>query len=94
MSEREDRYGRNNLPSTTAEFRATPDASASTAEFKAFVAGQTAGTGRAKEGLDAWPEQPWAGEAPARDSGGRTTAIVIGAIIVVALLITLVVLFG
>lgn len=93
MSEREDRYGRNNLPSTTAEFRAAPDASASTAEFKAFVAGQTAGTGRAKEGLDAWPEQPWAGEAPARNSG-RTPAIVIGAIIVVALVVILVVLFG
>lgn len=93
MSEREDRYGRNDLPSTTAEFRAAPDASASTAEFRAFAAGQNAATDRTRQGLDAWPEQPWAGEAPARNSG-RTTTIVIGAIIVVALVVTLVVLFG
>jgi hypothetical protein len=93
MSQREDRYGRNDLPSNTAEFRAAPDASASTAEFRAFAAGQVAGTGRTNQGLDAWPEQPWAGEAPARKSG-LTAGIVIGAVIVVALVVILVVLLG
>jgi hypothetical protein len=94
MSERDGRISRNDLPSTTAQFRATPDASASTAQFKAFAAGQGVGASRApRAGADAWPEQPWAGEAPAQGSS-RTAAIVVGAIVVVALVVTLIVLLG
>jgi hypothetical protein len=93
MSERDNRYSHNDLPSTTAEFRATPDASASTAQFKAFASGQDIGTSGSRPGADAWPEQPWAGEVPARNSG-RTPAIVIGAIVVVVLVIALIMLFG
>lgn len=93
MSERDGRFSRNDLPSTTAEFRATPDASASTAQFKAFAAGQDVGASRSPTGADAWPEQPWPGQAPAQGSS-RTAAIVVGAIVVVALVITLIVLLG
>ncbi len=93
MSERDDRYARNDLPSTTAEFRAAPDSSASTAQFKAFAAGRDVDPGRSRSAADAWPEQPWAGEVPARNSG-RTAAIVIAAIIVVALVVTLIVVLG
>jgi len=95
MSERDDRYARNDLPSTTAEFRATPDASASTAQFQAFAAGRDSGAETDRPGLatDGWPEQPWAGEAQARGAS-RTMVIVVSAIIFVALVVTLVVLFG
>jgi hypothetical protein len=98
MSEHDDRYARNDLPQTTAEFRATPDLSASTAEFKAFASKQDRNddqrSGRpGRPGSDGvWPQQPWAGEAPNRGSG-RTIAIV-GAIVVVALIIILIVALG
>jgi hypothetical protein len=91
MSEHDDRYARPDLPSTTAEFRATPDASASTAEFKAFAAGHDTAARRV-EPAEAWPEQPWAGERPKR--GGRTTAIAIGAIVAIAVVVTLIIAFG
>jgi hypothetical protein len=85
MSERDDRFARQDLPSTTAEFRATPDLSASTAEFKAFAADQDGGSSKPRprpEGT--WPEQPWAGDT-ARWGGGRRTAVItIAAVIVVA----------
>jgi len=98
MSEHDDRYARNDLPQTTAEFRATPDLSASTAEFKAFASkqdrdddqrsGRSGGPGSA----GVWPEQPWAGGAPNRGSG-RTIAI-IGAVVAVAVIIILIVALG
>ncbi len=93
MSERDDRYARNDLPSNTAEFRAAPDASASTAQFKAFAAGRDVDASRPRPGADAWPEQPWAGEVAARSSG-RTAVIVIAAIVVVALVVALIVVLG
>jgi len=79
MSERDDRYARNDLPSTTAEFRAAPDASASTAQFKAFAAGQDARSDQRPSG--SWPEQPWAGEAPGRARPGLAVGLVIGAVV-------------
>jgi hypothetical protein len=102
MSEHDDdRYAKNDLPRTTAEFRAAPDLSASTAEFKAFASkqdrddDQRAGRlGRpARPGSDGvWPEQPWAGEMPNRGSG-RTIAI-IGVIVAVLVIIILIIALG
>ena len=89
MSQRDDRYA-GDLPRNTAEFRATPDLSASTAEFKAFAAAQDTGT-QQRPG-SAWPEQPWAGEAPSGGSN-KTTIIVVGAIVVLAIVVAIV-LFG
>jgi len=92
MSERDDRnvrndYARNDLPRTTAEFRAAPDASASTAEFKAFAAGRD---GRPDQRNDSgsWPEQPWSGEPQGRGSG-RTALVIIGVVIVLAILVAI-----
>ena len=90
MSQRDDRYA-GDLPRNTAEFRATPDLSASTAEFKAFAAAQDTGT-QQRPGT-AWPEQPWAGEAPSGGGSSKTTLIVIGAIVVLAIIVAIV-LFG
>ena len=85
MSERDDRYARNDLPSDTAEFRAAPDASASTAQFRAFAADQDRpGDQRRADG--SWPEQPWAGESPS-GSSGRTVALIIGVVVVLAVLV-------
>jgi len=87
MSDRDDRYVGNDAPSLprdTGEFRAAPDVSASTAEFKAFAARQTDGIGRSTDS-GSWPEQPWAGEVPGRSSG-RTTALVAGGIILLAII--------
>lgn len=92
MSEHEDRYAGSDLPRTTGEFRAAPDISASTAEFKAFVANQDGeGAQRGGEG-GVWPEQPWAGEAPRKSNSNRTIAIVAAAavvVIIIALIIAL-----
>jgi hypothetical protein len=93
MSERDDRYARNDLPKTTAEFRARPDPSASTAKFKAFAAGQEAKAERSRSDAEGWPEQPWAGEVSARRSG-RSTAFLIGVVVLVALIFTIIVLAG
>jgi hypothetical protein len=87
MSEHDDRYVRNNLPTNTGEFRAAPDSSASTAEFRAFAAGQQSTEQRGADG--SWPEQPWAGGAPAARSG-RTIAIIVGVIVVVAIVVAVV----
>jgi hypothetical protein len=92
MSEPDDRNARANLPSTTGEFRAAPDISASTAQFKAFA-----------KAYESEPEQPWAAQswpdqptatAPAQRGSSRTPTIIAAAVIVVAVVITLVILFG
>ena len=92
MSERDDRYARSDLPRTTGEFRAAPDISASTAEFKAFVANQDRGDAdRGETAGAAWPEQPWAGQVP-RGNRRRTIAIVAAAaviVIIIALIVAL-----
>jgi hypothetical protein len=87
MTDRDDRYVGNDAPSlprNTGEFRAAPDVSASTAEFKAFAAGPTDGVGRATAS-GSWPEQPWAGDVPGGGSR-RTTALVVGGIILLAII--------
>jgi hypothetical protein len=89
MSEHDDRYARSDLPRTTGEFRAAPDISASTAEFKAFVSSQARGEQR-NGPPGAWPEQPWVGEPPASGSG-RTIAIAVAAIVAVGVIVALVV---
>src|ERR1700678_1479388 len=88
MSERDDRYVGNDLPRTTGEFRAAPDASASTAEFKAFASGRVGGQ---VTDSGSWPEQPWAGEVPS-NSGGRKVALVIGIVAAIVVVIVLVLL--
>lgn len=86
MSERDDRYAGND-PISTAEFRAAPDISASTAQFKAFAQGQD--VQQAQRGADgSWPEQPWAGDMPSRGSG-RRTALIVGVIVAVAVVMTI-----
>jgi hypothetical protein len=89
MSEHDDRYARSDLPQTTAEFRATPDLSASTAEFKAFVSKQDRDDDQRAAPGGVWPEQPWAGEARNRASG-RTIAIVGAAVAVVVIIILII----
>jgi len=93
MPEHDDRYVRSDLPRNTGEFRAAPDASASTAEFKAFVAGQDREDGQRAGPGATWPEQPWAGEA--KDSGSnRTIALIAAAVVVVAIVIAIIVAVG
>ncbi len=58
---------------TTGEFRATPDISASTAQFKAFAAGQGDQTGQ------------WDLEAPAR-SRSRLAVLILAVVVVVAII--------
>ena len=92
MSEHDDRYASNDLPRTTAEFRATPDLSASTAEFRAFASKQD-GHDDQRAGSDAvWPEQPWVGGAPNRDS--RRTIAIVGAAVAAVVIIILIVALG
>jgi|ERR1700722_15734593 len=95
MSERDDRYAGNDpaalsgaagLPRTTGEFRAAPDISASTAEFRAFAAGQTQASGAAPAvDTGAWPEQPWAGEDQGSGSN-RKVAIIVGIVVAVIII--------
>ena len=92
MSEHDDRYARNDLPRTTAEFRATPDLSASTAEFKAFASKQDRDNDQRGGPGGVWPEQPRAGAAPNRGSV-RTIAIV-GAVVAVVVIIILIIALG
>jgi hypothetical protein len=92
MPEDDDRYISSDLPRTTGEFRATPDVSASTAEFKAFVANQGRDDAQRGGSGGVWPEQPWAGEA-GRSSSRRTIAIV-AAVAVVVLIIVLIIALG
>ena len=92
MSEHDDRYARSDLPRTTGEFRATPDVSASTAEFKAFAANQDRdGAQRGGTG-GVWPEQPWAGVAPPTSS--RRTLVLVAAAVAVVIIVALIVALG
>jgi hypothetical protein len=63
---------------TTGEFRATPDASANTAQFKAFAA------------RDAEAERPWDMGAPGRSVAKMAMLIVIVAVILAAIAILVV----
>jgi hypothetical protein len=90
MSERDDRNARHDLPSTTAEFRAAPDISASTAEFKAFASARDSGSAQSWEATS-WPAQPAPG-AMSQPGNGRTVAIIVGVVVVVAAAVTAVVL--
>ncbi|HUZ52859.1 MAG TPA: hypothetical protein VMU94_10060 [Streptosporangiaceae bacterium] len=87
MSEHDDSYARHDLPTTTGEFRAAPDLSASTAEFKAFVSSQDRGPDENGTG-GAWPEQPWAGETTGSGSK-RPVILAVGAIVVVAIILAI-----
>jgi len=62
---------------TTGEFRATPDVSASTAQFQAFASS------------DAEPERPWNMRAPGRNVAKMTMLVVAVAVIlaVIAILV-------
>ena len=100
MSERDDRYARQDLPSSTAEFRATPDISASTAQFQAFAAAhddQPEQPWRADSWpeqpwrADSWPEQPSAGTQPARTSR-RGAMLAVAGVVLLAVVITVIVL--
>lgn len=94
MSQRNDRYVGNDVPSlpqNTAEFRAAPDASASTAQFKAFAARQPEGIEQPVD-TGSWPEQPWPGESPSSSGSGRSVAFVVGGIVVLAIVVLAVVL--
>jgi hypothetical protein len=66
-------------PLTTGEFRVAPDASANTAQFRAF-AGRQAGD----------PEAPWEMKAPARNVG-KLAALVVLVAVVLAIIAILVV---
>lgn len=85
MSERDDRNARHNLPSTTAEFRAAPDISASTAEFKAFASAHDSEPAQSRDAA-AWPGQPET-DTLSRPRNGRKVAIIVGLVIVVAVVI-------
>ena len=94
MAERDDRYVGNDelrLPRNTGEFRAAPDASASTAAFKAFAAGRTSGTEQAAD-TGSWPEQPWDPGTPA--SSGRNVWLVVGGLVALVVVLILVFVFA
>jgi hypothetical protein len=95
MSERDARYVGNEpsgYPSSTGEFRAAPDASASTAEFKRFAAGQANGTSPATD-TGSWPEQPWDDGVTSSSSGsgsGRMIAIAAGVLVLVIVVLAVI----
>ena len=78
MTERHENPAPSGSPITTGEFRATPDVSASTAEFRAF----------AEDGGE--PGRPWEIGAPGR-SVARMALIILGVAIVLALVALLIV---
>ncbi len=78
MTERHENPAASSRPITTGEFRATPDVSASTAEFRAF----------AEDGSD--PGRPWEMAAPGR-SVARMALLVVGVAVVLALVALLIV---
>jgi hypothetical protein len=90
MSERDDRYVGNDLPRTTGEFRAAPDASASTAEFKAFASGSVGGQ---VTDTGSWPEQPWAGDPPSAGPG-RWVGVAIGVVVAIIVIVVVAVVFA
>lgn len=65
-------------PISTGEFRATPDVSASTAQFKAFA------------DSDAEPERPWDMGAPGRSVAKMAMLVVIVAVVLAAIAILVV----
>ena len=91
MSQHDDRYAGTDLPRTTGEFRAAPDISASTAEFKRFMGEQNQQEQRG--GASAWPEQPGAGQAP-KSAPNRTMLYLAGALVVVVVLVAIIVAVG
>jgi hypothetical protein len=92
MSEHDDRSASTDLPRTTGEFRAAPDVSASTAEFKRFM-GQDAKPER-RGGASEWPEQPWSGSKPQRTVPNRNVLYLVGALVVVVLIVIIIVTVG
>ncbi|MGI9008297.1 MAG: hypothetical protein ACR2FU_19245 [Streptosporangiaceae bacterium] len=91
MSQHDDRYASTDLPRTTGEFRAAPDVSASTAEFKRFMGEQNEQEQRG--GASAWPEQPRAGQAPT-SKPNRTVWYLVGALVVVAVIVAIIIAVG
>ena len=77
MSERDiDPPGGTYRPISTGEFRATPDISASTAQFRAFAA---------EDDQDA--QRPWAMRAPRRRVAALAAAVVAVAVVLVVIAI-------
>jgi hypothetical protein len=92
MSSHDDRFAGHNLPSNTGEFRAAPDASASTAQFKAFA-----------RAYDSQPEQPWAADSwpaqpdagvPVRPSSRRALMIAAAVVAVVVVIVIALLVIG
>jgi hypothetical protein len=82
MSERyEDPHQSAGRAMSTGEFRATPDASASTAQFRAFAHSE------------AEPGRPWDVGAPGR-SVAKMTAIVVAVAVAIAVIAILIVTLG
>jgi hypothetical protein len=82
MSERyEDPHSSAGRAMSTGEFRAAPDISASTAQFRAFADGE------------ADPGKPWDMGAPGRNVA-KMAAIVIGVALVIAVIAILIVSLG
>jgi hypothetical protein len=80
MTERHEDYAGDGRRMTTGEFRATPDLSASTAQFQAF----------AEERPD--DTRTWDVAAPARSNA--KVAMIVGAVVVLAIIVILVVALG
>jgi hypothetical protein len=79
MTERyQDPAARAGRPITTGEFRTTPDASASTAQFRAFAE------------RDGEPERPWDMGAPGR-SVAKMAVLVVAVAVVLAVIAILIV---
>jgi len=93
MSEHDDGYASSQMPRTTGEFRAAPDISASTAEFKAFASNRGPEDELRGASGGAWPEQPWSG-GPAKSGSGRTMVIMASVVVAVVVVIALVVAIG
>jgi len=87
MSERDDRFAGNDLPRTTGEFRAAPDASASTAQFQAFAAGRDSRSAQAQSG--SWPAQPWSGDAQVRSRSGLAIGLVVGGVLLLLIIVAI-----
>ena len=77
MTERHENPAASGRPITTGEFRATPDVSASTAQFRAF----------AEDGGE--PGRPWEMAAPGR-SVARMALLIVGVAILLALVALLI----
>jgi hypothetical protein len=77
MSERDvDPATSADLPTSTGEFRARPDISANTAEFRAFADGQ-----------DSDAEPPWAMRAPGRNVAKMAAIVIAVAVVLVVIAI-------